>query len=173
MFGDDRLHQVFDGCQPCQRAVWFHRRARWSRDVLTRLECGLGMCGISCNFMQLFRTGECLQQLWVMWKEVSSTKLVSGINLTPRHTSLWSAFATNSRVPTILPLRVPSSFNFKPSSHMGTCLKCVCVCIRERERVCYRGEAACFSSMQIIHCLQSSPSWRDALEYWQVRRAGR
>lgn len=74
---------------------------------------------------------------------MSSTKLVSGFNLTLQHTLLWSAFVTNCRVQHLesindLLLRVLFSFGFKSCSRRETCLyiKCVflCECVTERGR---------------------------------------
>lgn len=66
---------------------------------------------------------------------MSSTKLVSGINLTPHHTLLWSAFVANCKVlhleftDNLLRL-VLFSFGFKPRSHRESCLCIKPVCVR-------------------------------------------
>lgn len=59
---------------------------------------------------------------------------------------------------------LPLSSALKTRSDQETCVQSFCVFVDVCcEAECYRGEAGCFLSMQLIPCLQSSSSWHDAM----------
>lgn len=104
-----------------------------------------------------------------MWKKVSSAKLVSGINLTLQHTSLWSAFVVNCWVQHLesingLLLRVLFYFGFESCSHRKTrqCIKHVCESVIERGR---GGSRQC-KSFSACHLAPA------ALMFWHIGKWG-